>query len=356
MGIYKFSRAIAVFTVIGGVVASTSLAAYAATLTSASLSLSDSRINQTSQYTFTGSNWTTATAIGCVEVDLGTAADGTGTPTSASTASSTLVSQSITGTGTWTVDNTQSGSQKLRATNGTPVVPQSGARTIVFGAVTNGSVANTSYFAKVTTYTSNTCATPVDTVTVQFVFTDGQAASVSVDSTLTFSVAGITGDNVATVSGATISNALATTASTIPFGTATTASNRIAAQNLSVATNAGTGYTVFARYLDQLKNASAVAIPDLATFTNASPGAFSAAGTAAFGYTTEDATLGTGTTTRFSGSNKWAAMSTTNSEIIFNGAPAASETVKVGYQVGVSALTAPGTYNTTVIYTATPIY
>lgn len=356
MNINRFSRALAALTVVGGVVAATSFSAYAATLTTASLRLSDSRFSQTSQYTLAASGFSTGTTIGCIEVDLGANVDGSGTVSGLSTGSSTFVSQSVTATGTWAVSNTASADHKLRLTNSTPVAPESGAQTAVFGAVTNGNTANTGYYAVFTTYTSNTCSTPVDTVTVQLIYTNGQATSVSVDGTLTFSVAGITGDNVATVSGTTITNTLATTASTIPFGTATAGANRVAAQNLAVATNAGSGYTVFVRYTGQPISGTGATIADLGTYTNASPGAFSAAGTEAFGYTTEDATLGTGTTNRFSGSNKWAAMSTTNEEIIFNSAPTASETTKVGYQVGISSTTDPGTYNTTVIYTATPVY
>jgi hypothetical protein len=352
MSLEKFSRAIAVLTVIGGVVVSTSLAAYAATLTTASLSLQDSRIGQTSQYTFTSSGWSTGTTIGCIEVDLGSASDGTGSIAGLNTGGSTFVSQSVSSTGTWTVSNAQSAAHKLRLTNATPVAPQIGAQTAVFGGVVNGSTANTSYYAVVKTYTDNTCATPVDSATVQFIYTDGQATSVSVDGTLTFTVAGIA--STGTVSGATVNST--TTSSTIPFGTATASSNKVAAQNLSIATNAGQGYTVFTRYTGQLSNGAGGTISDLATHTNTTPGGFSAAGTEAFGYTTEDALLGTGTTTRFSGTDKWAAFTTTNAEIIFNSTPTVSETTKVGYQVGVANTTDPGTYNTTVIYTATPVY
>ncbi|HSH18298.1 MAG TPA: hypothetical protein VK978_02860 [Candidatus Saccharimonadales bacterium] len=356
MNTQRFMRPVAALTVVGGIVAASSLAAYAATLTSASLRLQDPRVGRTSQYTLSANGFSTGTAIGCIEVDLGTAVDGTGAVTGLNTGNSTFVSQTITGTGTWTVSNAASADHKLRLINTTPVAPQSGAQTAVFGAVVNGSTANTGYYAVFKTYTTDACTTAVDTTTVQFVYTDGQAASVSVDGTLTFSVAGITGNGTTTVSGSTITNGLATTSSTIPFGTATAAANRVAAQNLTIATNADSGYTVYARYTGQPTSSGGKTISDLATHTNATPGAFSAAGTEAFGYTTEDGSLGTGTLNRFSTTNKWAAMTTTNEEIIYNGTAASSETVKIGYQVGVSSTTEPGTYNNTVIYTATPVY
>lgn len=353
MSLQKYTRAIAALTVIGGIVASTSMAAYAATLTTASLSLSDSRISQSSSYTFSGSGWSTGQTIGCIEIDLGTTADGNGAPAT-STAGSTLTSQSVTATGSWTIDNSQSASQKIRAVNATPVVPQSGARNIVFAGITNGATPNTSYYAVITTYTTNACTTPSDTVTVQFVYTNGQAATVNVDSSLTFSVAGVTGNGSETVNGTTITSALATTASTIPFGTATAASNRVAAQDVTVGTNAGSGYTVYVRYLGAMGNGAGSTINDLLTHTNTTPGTFSAAGTEAFGYTTEDATL-SGTAARFTG-NKWAAMTATNEEVIYNNASAANSTTRIGYQVGIASNTPAGAYTGTVIYTATPVY
>jgi hypothetical protein len=325
---------------------------YAATLTNASLALSDARISQSSTYTATVSGLSTGQTIGCIEVDLGTAADGTGSVSGLSTASSTLSSQSFTSTGTWTVSNAQSAGHQLRATNATPVAPQSGSQTIVFGAVTNGNTANTSYFAVIRTFTSNTCATPSDTVTVQFVYTDGQQVSATVDPTLTFALAGVA--STGTVNGAT-TNVTATT-STIPFGTITTGANKIAAQDLTVTTNAGNGYTIYTRYTGAL-TFGGFTISDLAGATNAAPVAFSAAGTEGFGYTTNDATLA-GTADRFtsSGGNKWAAFTTSNAEVAFNATGATSQTTRVGIQSGISATTEPGTYNTTVIYTATPIY
>ncbi|MEO6728872.1 MAG: hypothetical protein ABIM99_03030, partial [Candidatus Dojkabacteria bacterium] len=90
------------------------------------------------------------------------------------------------------------------------------------------------------------------------------------------------------------------------------------------------------------------------TGTNATPTAFSAAGTPAFGYTTADATLGTGTAGRFTGGN-WAAFTTSPLEVVYS-AVAAAETIRVGYQAGISTTTPAGSYLTTVIYTATPIY
>ena len=323
-----------------------------AALSSSSIGLQDPRPSQTGQYTITSSGFNTGQTIGCIELDIGTAADGTGSVSGLDTSSSTFVSQSITGSGTWAVSNTQSAAHKLRLTNGTPVAPQSGSQTAIWGAVVNGNTADTGYFGIITTYTTNACTTPVDTVTAQFIYTNGQAVSLTVDPTLSFTVAGAS-------SGASCNSATSnatTTSTTIPLGTVTTSTNKIGVQNLTVTTNAGSGYTVFTRYT--AKPTSGSFTIDDHTGSNASPTAFSAAGTEAFGYTTNDSTLGTGTAARFtsSGGNKWAAFTTSNAEIAYSGASVANETTCVGQQTGISGTTEPATYTNTVIYTATPVY
>ena len=82
------------------------------------------------------------------------------------------------------------------------------------------------------------------------------------------------------------------------------------------------------------------------------------AGTEAFGYTTNDATLGTGTAARFTtGGPKYAAFTTSNAEAGYSGAAVSSETIRLGYAVGISGTTPAGTYgSSTVIITATPAY
>jgi hypothetical protein len=324
----------------------------AAGLTSASLGLGDSRPSQVGQYTMTASGLTVATTIGCIEVDLGTANDGTGSIAGLDTSASTFVSQTITATGTWAVSNTQSAAHKLRFTNATPVVPQTGSRSAVWGAVTNGNTANTAYFGLLKTYTDNTCATPVDSATVEFIYTSGQSVSMTIDPSLSFAVAGTAS---ATACNGATSN-VTTTATTIPLGTPTVSVNNIGVQNLTVTTNAGSGYTVSARYTAPPTN-GANTIDDH-TGSNAAPTAFTAVGTESYGYSTNDGTLGTGTAGRFTatGGDKWAAFTTTNAEVAFSAAGVANETTCFAQQAGVSGTTPAGTYTTTVIYTATPVY
>jgi hypothetical protein len=324
----------------------------AATLTNASLTLGDSRPSQTSNYTVTANGLTTGSTIGCIEVDLGTASDGTGAISGLSTSSSAFVSQTITASGTWTVDNSASAAGKLRFVNGTPVVPQSGSQTATWSGVVNGNTADSGYYGVVKTYTTNACSTPVDNVTVSFIYTNGTAVTANVDPSLSFAITGA-------ASGATcntVTSTVTTTAATVPFGTVTSAANSIGIQNMSVSTSAGHGYTVTTRYTGALTNGTA----NIANYggSNASPtNPFPSAGTEGYGYTTNDAVLGTGTANRFTNNGpNWAGFSSTAGEIGFNSAAVSNDTFCVAQQLAIATNTPAGAYATTVVYTATPVY
>jgi hypothetical protein len=336
-------------------------AVHAATLTTASVTLSDPRPSTASvSYDFLASS-ISATSIQCIKEVYSINADGTGgVPTgfnsSTSAAVNTGASTIFASHASWSLNKTTNGT--LLYTNATGAAPSvtTGAHFVV-GGITNGSTTNTGYYLTFSTYTSSNCSTgPVDSVVVQYIFTDGQQVSIGVDPSLSFAVAGVTGNGSLTVNGATITNGLATTSSTIPFGTLTAASNKVAAQDLTVSTNAGNGYTVYVRYTGK-PTVNSFNIDDLntGTSTNASPTVFTGSGTEGFGYTTEDFTLGTGTPGRFS-ANKWASFTTSNAEVVYNATTAANQTTRVGFQAGIAGSTEPGAYTTTVIYTATPVY
>jgi len=328
-------------------------------LSSTMVTLSDPRPGTASvSYDFQSSGVTTS-AIKCIRVEFDTAADGSGgKPTGLDITSAALsgTSDYIPTPGSWSVSNNNT-TGVSSITFGTGETPASAAgRNVVLTGITNGSTAGDDYFLIFNTYNNVDCATtPVDSAVIGFIYTNGQAVSVSVEGTLSFIVAGVTGNGVLAVNGATITNTLATTSTAIPFGTATTVANRIAAQDITVSTNSGGGYTVYTRYTGQLTSGSNTI--DNHTGTNAAPTTFSAPGTEAFGYTTEDSTL-TGTADRFtsSGGNRWAALSTTNAELIYSAAAVSNQTTRVGYQAGIASTTEPGSYTSTVVYTAIPLY
>lgn len=324
----------------------------AATWTSASVTLSDSRIsNASTSYAFLMSN-VSATAIVCVTVKFNPTADGVGTtlPTGM------VVSGAGVNTGASNLIAVHTGYSVSVSNNvvtykhaSTGQSPSASARTLTLTGITNGSTAGTAYFAIVNTYGNTDCATtPIDTVTIAYIFTNGQTVTGTVDPTLTFSIAGVASGQ--SVNGATTN--ITTTSTTVPFGVLSTSTNRIGAHDLSIGTNANGGYTVTTMYTGQFTNGTANITNH--TGTNASPTSFSAAGTESFGYTTADTTLGTGTAGRFT-SNTWAAFSTSPVEVAYNGT-AVSQTIRTGYQVGIAATTPAGSYTTTVVYTATPVY
>ena len=105
------------------------------------------------------------------------------------------------------------------------------------------------------------------------------------------------------------------------------------------------------------RSTGALGVIDDVAGSNPSPIAFPSAGTEAFGYTTSDSSLGTGTVDRFTnGGAKWAALTALNAEVSYGTGPVSVDTVFVAYQAGVGATTPAGTYSTILVYTAAPLY
>ena len=336
--------------------------ASAVSLTQSSVSLSDPRPGAGGvTYSFTGSS-VTASAIYCIKVIVATTSTGTTAPTgfsgtgaSITAASSTLVNSSASGWSLALSDGTASTGQKniLQYTNASGVLPLtlSGVTYAVSG-LANASTGATAYSFRLSTYGNTDCvSSPLDTANLQFINTDGSAVSLTVDPSLSFTIATVlSGQSCA---GGTTDQGSTPTA--INFGGVTTAAPRLVCQDLTAATNAPNGYTVYIRDTGQPTNGAAT-IPD-APGSNASPAAFPATGTAAYGYSTDDATLGTGTANRFTSPTvEWAANTNTNAEIGYEPAGGGSATFRIAHKVGIASTTASGAYQTTVIYTCTPVY
>ena len=323
-------------------------AANAATVTSGSLTLGDPRPSQTTSYTFSASGFSTGTQIRCVQLRLNTAADGSGsTPTGLTTTSSTISSNTLVSG--FAVDNTSSGS--LRATSATLTAPSSSG-TITWGNVTNGSAADTTYYGILTTHVLQNCSgAAVDTTVVAFIFKNGALVSLTVEPTLTFTIAAVSSG--ASVNGATTN--ITTTPTAIDFGNDVTASVKgVSAHDLQVATNATGGFSVHLRQTGNFTNGTTTITPW--TGTNAAPTSFPAAGTLAWGYTTTDSSLAGGTANRFtSPTNRWAGMPSTN-ELVMDSTTSGSQSTTVGHQLGISNTTPAGNYSTTLVYTATGLY
>jgi hypothetical protein len=365
----QLAKIAAVFVAVSGLFLNIQVAS-ANTLAQAKVALSDPRPSLPSNYIFTGGQTgglVQSAVVRCVMVTISTTTGGTIAPTGftgntsvVNAAASTLINSSATG---WSLAQSDGAGSSAGAknvfkyTNATGVTPSTttGATFEIDAGVssTNSSVADTKYWFTLATFGNTDCATtPLDNAAPLFINTNGSTLSLTVDQTLTFTVNAV-GSSLACDGTTTTAPS---TATTIPFGTVTAASNGIVCQDLTASTNATNGYTVFARYTAAPTNALGQAIADW-TGTNATPTPFSTAGTEAYGYTTSDSALGTGTANRFTSPvQNWAKLTTSNAEVEYEPNGVNSTTFRIGHQVGVSLTTHPGTYTTTVVYTCTPIY
>jgi len=345
----KRIRALAFGLAATGMVLANVASVAAADLTAASLSLSDPRPDESGVvYTFSAASFTTATTLRCMVLQFNEDADMSGSvPSGIDTTGASFDSSTLVTAGDWTEGGANGTIQLTYATGSTPAA----SGNLVLGGIDNGDTADTTYFAQLRTYGNADCSTGgvIDSVTVAFVYIDGELVELTIEPTLTFTCTGL--GSGANVNGATTT--LANSCTGINFGNnVTAATNGIAGHNLNVTTNASAGYTVYIRHTGLLTNENADTI-DNHTGTNAAPTAFPAAGTEAWGYTTEDSNLGGGTGNRFTTAGGFAGFTTSNQEIMDNLAATAGsgDDVEVAYQVGVASSTEAGRYQTTVIYT-----
>lgn len=210
-----------------------------------------------------------------------------------------------------------------------------------------------------------------DTGEIQVAVLASVAVSATVSASLSASVAGL---NSGSVNVAAIDET-DTSATTITFGTLTVNTHRIAAQTVTVSTNAAEGYTTAIRWIDGTTTTNGLTSSGnncdgftASAATNASPQAWAAGtnptgstanvDTCWFGYTTEDATLGTGTVARFTtgGGDKWAPFSTVAAEVAYDSVPVNAQATNVGYKIEANALQPTGTYTGTTEFITTAIF
>lgn len=172
-----------------------------------------------------------------------------------------------------------------------------------------------------------------------FAATSNTNLSVSIQPTLTFTVIGDTGS----CDGYTYTAGTTSTATAVNLGNVGTTA-AVAGQGLYIATNAANGWTVYVRATGALVSSSHT-FADVPG-TNASPAAFPASGTEAFGYHTPDL---------FSATD-WANFTTTDEPIWTHGAPYSGGWMCFAFGAQTSTATPAGSYNTTVIYTAVPTF
>jgi hypothetical protein len=222
--------------------------------------------------------------------------------------------------------------------------------------ITNSSTADTAYWLHMYTYNDAACtANAVDNATVEFINTNGSTLSLTIDNTLSFTVNAIASGGTC-YTGTTADQS--STATTIPFGTVLAGTVYHVCQDLQAASNSTHGYTIYLRYDHAPQNPLNQTITDWSG-TNASPTSpFTTVNSqGAYGYTTDDSSLGTGTVDRFTNpGQEYAAATTSNAEVGYESAGVTTTHYKITHAVKITATTQPGTYTNTIIYTCTPVY
>jgi hypothetical protein len=182
-----------------------------------------------------------------------------------------------------------------------------------------------------------------------------QIASASTSSpSLTVSISGVSSGS--TVAGATTT--VTSTVTNIAFGSLTIGdgSPNVAAQNVTVSTNATGGYTSTVAQNQNLTSTNGDTIASVSG-TNSSPAAFdTGVTTGRFGYHTTDSSLCTGTGNRFSSNDTYAALTTSHLEIACSTGPVTNEVTTVVYKLVIGNLQEAGDYQNTVTYITTATY
>lgn len=180
-----------------------------------------------------------STTIKSVNIDICDSASGTctpgttGVPTGLTTTSATVGTISNIGSGgTWTGTFTTNG--RLRIANGSNTGTPTGV-SIQINNITNPNAVNTTYYARITTYSDATWTTAIDSGTVATSTANQIQLSATVDETLTF----CTG-----TSGITSSSCSGATGTAVSLGSLTSSTTGSGTSQIGVSTNASSGYAV----------------------------------------------------------------------------------------------------------------
>lgn len=146
---------------------------------------------------------------------------------------------------------------------------------------------------------------------------------------------------------------ITSTANGIAYGSLIPSTPSIAAHQVTVTTNASGGFTTTVQQDGNLRTNTSKEISPV-TGTNAAPGTWPGSiTTGRFGYHSSDENLCTGTTTRFSTNNTWAALANTPYEVGCNTTPVAGETTTITYKLEVGNIQDAGLYANTITYITT---
>jgi hypothetical protein len=216
------------------------------------------------------------------------------------------------------------------------------------------------------TYTVRISGTQSNSADVVVAIINSVTLSAAVDTSLTFTISGVAIGS--SVNGDATTTATTTSAILIPFGTLASGTAKLAAQDLSVSTNAQNGFTVTVKQDQNLLSASGA---DVDLFkdgaANVTPTAWTAPTSVVgnentfghYGVTSEDADLNGD---EF-GTALYAGNFGTTSRVVFShngisdGATANIGATRVGFKIQISSLQEPGNdYSNQFIYVCTPSF
>lgn len=180
----------------------------------------------------------------------------------------------------------------------------------------------------------------------------------TVQSSLTFTVNGVTSGTACPNSGGNAS--VTTTSTTIPYGNLATSVPKIACQQLVVSTNATNGYIVTVQQNQDLTSAGADTIKAFSG-TNGTPITWTAPPGSPtngyFGYTSDDTSATPDGYDQFA-TSKFAGFGANNTpyNVVTEPGPVSNETNYMSYEVEVNQLQEAGTYTNTLMYICTATF
>ena len=171
---------------------------------------------------------------------------------------------------------------------------------------------------------------------------------------LSFTVSGI----VQGTSTYGVTTSVSSTPISLPFGALSVATSEIAAQQLTVTTNAQNGYELYALEDAAFKDGSGDVLPGVAG-TNPSPLAWAtgcvSTSTGCYGYHAGSPVL-SGGSTRFAPNDTYAKLTTSSAEVGYSAYAVASATMDMVYRIEANGSQKSGSYQNNVIYIVAPSF
>jgi hypothetical protein len=273
----------------------------------------------------------------------------------------------------WTAGSWDSGSFIATRVRYTYTTGQAGGTNYAFSTATiTNPTSEGTYYARAATYSDTSCSTVVDSGVTAFAIVYGVTVSATVSETLNFAISAVTNSNCnayfGTVSGPD------STASTVAFGTlASTNTFYHACHDLTVSTNAGSGYAVTAQETTSLyESANGKTIDD----STGDSGSMSETATSTwatatnhpgFGYACANISGSDCSMTATSWYRQFACVGTdaqcdpgtggeTPQQVMANSGAVNAKQSRIEYKLTIDGTQEAGAYSNTIVYIATPTY